>query len=154
MSDIVKSKRAVAAAAAREKKSALAKKAYSMRLAGVKWWDISEELKINETKIKSAVAERIAEVAEMVDYHEKRMFLSLELDRLDALQAAMWDEAMEGKVSAVQTVLAVMDRRAKWLGFAEPEKAQAITTNTIVIPGNSHDYIAALQRVRQEIEAA
>lgn len=154
MNDIVKSKRAVSAAVAREKKSALAKKAYSMRLAGMKWWDIAEELKINETKIKVAVAERIAEVAELVDYHEKRTILNLELDRLDALQAAMWGEAMEGKVSAVQTVLAVMDRRAKWLGFAEPEKAQALTTNTIVIPGNSHDYIAALQRVRQEIEAA
>lgn len=125
-----------------------------MRLAGVKWWDIAEELKISEAEAKATVAERIDEVAAMVDYHEKREFLSLELDRLDALQAAMWTEAMEGKVSAVQAVLAVMDRRAKWLGFAEPEKSQAITTNTIVIPGNSRDYIAALQQVRHEIEAA
>ena len=154
MSDVVKTKKAVTAAQERENKAKLARKAYSMRLAGVKWWDIAEELKISETAARKTVAERITEVADMVDYHEKREFLSLELDRLDALQAAVWDEAMEGKVTAVTAVLAIMDRRAKWLGFAEPAQQQTVTSNTIVIPGNSREYIAALQQVRAEIEAA
>lgn len=154
MNDIVKSKRAVAAAIAREEKAALAKKAYSMRVSGMKWWDIAEALGINEAKLKVAVAVRIAEVSDLIDYHEKRTIFNLELDRLDALQSAIWEEAMEGKISAIHAVLAVMDRRAKWLGFAEPESAQTITANTIVIPSNSSDYIAALQRVRKEIEAA
>jgi orotate phosphoribosyltransferase-like protein len=154
MSDVVKTKKAVTAAQARERKAAIAKKAYKMRMAGVKWWDIAEELKITEAAARKTVAERIAEVAETIDYYERREFLSLELDRLDALQAALWDEAMEGKVSSVTAVLAIMDRRAKWLGFAEPVQQQAVTSNTIVIPGNTSDYVKALQRVRAEIEAA
>jgi hypothetical protein len=154
MSDVVRTKKATSAAAAREQKAKQARKAYSMRMAGVKWWDIAEELKMSEGQAKKVVADRIAEVAAMVDYHEKREFLSLELDRLDALQAALWDDAMEGKVPAVQAVLAVMDRRAKWLGFAEPDQQQVLTANTIVIPGNTREYVAALQQVRKEIEAA
>jgi hypothetical protein len=154
MSDVVKTKRAITAAEEREKKAKIARKAYSLHLAGVKWWDIAEELQMPEAHVKKAVAERIAEVADMIDWHEKRMFMSIELDRLDALQSAVWADAMEGKVPAITAVLAIMDRRAKWLGFAEPEKEQTVTSNTIVIPGNSKDYIAALQQVRREIEAA
>jgi preprotein translocase subunit SecD len=153
MSDVARTKKAVAAAQAREAKAEQARKAYKMRMAGVKWWDIAEELQISEGQVRKTVADRISEVADLVDYYQKREFLSLELDRLDALQAAMWDDAMDGKVPAVQAVLAVMDRRAKWLGFAEPEQ-QSVTTNTIVIPGNTREYVAALQQVRQEIEAS
>lgn len=154
MNSVVKTQKALTAAQKREQKAQLSKKAYQMRMAGIKWWDIAEELQISEAAARKSVAERIEEVSEMVDYYEKREILSLELDRLDALQAALWPEAMEGKVSAVTAVLSVMDRRAKWLGFAEPQEQQSVTSNTIVIPGNTHEYIAALQQVRKEIEAA
>ena len=41
----------------------------------------------------------------------------LEASRLDALQAALWQDAVDGNTQAVQTVLKIMDQRAKLLGL-------------------------------------
>lgn len=48
-----------------------------------------------------------------------------ELDRLDRLQAAVWDEAMTGDVRSVETALKILDRRAKYLGLDSPLKVEA-----------------------------
>jgi hypothetical protein len=40
-----------------------------------------------------------------------------ELDRLDRLQRSVWPNALQGDLSAVATVLRIMDRRAKYLGL-------------------------------------
>lgn len=44
----------------------------------------------------------------------------IEVERLDALQDAVWDRAMEGDKDAVDRVLRVMERRAKLLGLDSP----------------------------------
>lgn len=154
MTAVARTNKAVAAANKREADIKVARKAHQMRQGGMSWWDIAENLKISEGAAKKAVAELIAEAAATVDYYEKRDVLAMELSRLDALQSAVWEEAMEGKIHAVQAALAIMDRRAKWLGFAEPEVKTNVTSNTIIVPGNTKDYIQALQQVRNEIEAA
>lgn len=41
----------------------------------------------------------------------------LEMDRLDALQAAVWPQACAGNLAAVGLVLKVVDRRARILGL-------------------------------------
>lgn len=43
----------------------------------------------------------------------------LELERLDALQAALWPEAMKGKHLAVDRILQISERRARLLGLDE-----------------------------------
>jgi len=45
----------------------------------------------------------------------------LELDRLDALQAAGWVKAMQGDPQAIYAVLAIMDRRHRLLRLDEAE---------------------------------
>ncbi len=154
MSDIVKTKRAVSAAKQRERAAALSKQAHALRIAGTSWWDIAEELRIPEIQARKLVSDRISAVAELVDYHERREFMAVEMDRLDTLQQAVWGAAMAGSIPAVQAVLSIMDRRAKWLGFDSPVQAGTTTNNTIVVPGNTSEYIAVLQAVRQEIGAA
>jgi len=47
-------------------------------------------------------------------------FLALELSRLDALQQAVWDQALRGDPKAVDAVLKIMDRRATYLGLNAP----------------------------------
>lgn len=42
----------------------------------------------------------------------------LELARLDALQSAVWDDAMNGDIKAVQAVLRTIDARIRLLGLA------------------------------------
>ena len=41
----------------------------------------------------------------------------LEVDRLDALQVAIWDDAMSGDVKAVAALVRIMHLRAKILGL-------------------------------------
>jgi hypothetical protein len=48
----------------------------------------------------------------------------LELMRLDEMQFAIWDRAINGELPALQCVLKIMDRRAKLLGLDKPEKIE------------------------------
>ena len=58
----------------------------------------------------------------------------LELDRLDMLQYAYWDRALEGDPQAALLVLRVMDQRLRLLALpvawssAAPEAAQPVRT--------------------------
>ena len=51
----------------------------------------------------------------------------LEDSRLDALQAAVWTDAIAGDPRAVQLVLKIMDQRAKLLGLHTSDKKAAGT---------------------------
>jgi hypothetical protein len=56
---------------------------------------------------------------------EARDMLRMELRRLNELQAAMWSKAMQGEEGAVDRILNVMKRRAKYLGLDEPDEIRA-----------------------------
>ena len=47
-------------------------------------------------------------------------YRQLELERLDALQAVIWDQAVSGNLWAIDRCLAIMERRAKLLGLDKP----------------------------------
>jgi len=46
----------------------------------------------------------------------------IEAGRLDDLQSALWDDALDGDAQAVRQVLNVMQRRARLMGLDEPEQ--------------------------------
>jgi hypothetical protein len=48
----------------------------------------------------------------------------LELMRLDAVQHALWDRAVNGDLPAANCVLKIMDLRAKLVGLYKPEKVE------------------------------
>jgi hypothetical protein len=66
----------------------------------------------------------------------------LELMRLDELQVAVWDRAINGDLPAAHCVLKIMDRRAKLLGLDKPEK---IDVNKWDI--NAEDLDAEVERI-------
>ena len=47
-------------------------------------------------------------------------YRQLELERLDALQAAIWDQAVSGNLWAIDRCMAIMERRTKLLGLDKP----------------------------------
>ena len=53
----------------------------------------------------------------------------LEAARLDALQSAVWPDAMDGDPGAVQAVLRIMGRRAKPLGLIAPFRSVAVSAS-------------------------
>jgi hypothetical protein len=50
--------------------------------------------------------------------------VAVEIDRLDALHRAVWPDAMEGKLGAIDRCLAISKRRAELLGLDAPSKHQ------------------------------
>lgn len=123
----------------------LALKAYRMRSRGKSWWDIAETLGISEGTAHSLIAGRIQAASRLVDESLKRQLLTMEVARLDELQDGLWDQAVGGDVRAVDAVLRIINSRAKILGL-ETATNNTVTNNTVVVAGNSEEYIAALQR--------
>ena len=59
----------------------------------------------------------------------------LELDRLDALQAAIWSEALAGDTAALNTVLRIIELRTRLLGLGlehRPSPAPGLSTTVVV----------------------
>ncbi len=67
----------------------------------------------------------------------------IELERLDRMLDAMWDKATAGKDFSVDRVLAIMDRRAKYLGLDKPVKFSPTDAD-----GNSLDLAMLIVRAR------
>lgn len=66
----------------------------------------------------------------------------LELMRLDELQVAVWDRAINGELPAAHCVLKIMDRRAKLLGLDKPEKVEVNKWDI-----NAEDLDAEVERI-------
>lgn len=54
-------------------------------------------------------------------------YLTLELERLDALQCALWDAAMAGDLKAVDAILKIIERRCELLGLLPPKGRRRAT---------------------------
>ena len=106
------------------------RQAVALRIAGATFEQIGERLGISKqaahglvVKALEATNKQTAETAEQLR--------AIELQRLDALQAALWADAMRGDEQKVDRVLRVMQRRAALLGLDAParqEIAQTIET--------------------------
>lgn len=66
---------------------------------------------------------------------------ALECDRLDALQAGVWDAALAGDITAVNTVLRIIERRCQILGLDQRSSSQRLAgpTPTLVSPASLGD---------------
>lgn len=76
---------------------------------------------------------------------QRQELLGRELKTLEMLQKALWPAALRGHVRSVEVMLAVMDRRSKYLGFDAATKVQvevtrvdeALTKITNIIDGET-----------------
>ena len=75
----------------------------------------------------------------------RRQTLDLELARLDALQAAYWPAAIAGDLVAASFVLKLISRRCAILGFDRAEDDLSGTAGTLVIGGDTEEYVAGLK---------
>ncbi len=76
--------------------------------------------------VRKALDENVAQAVE--EYRE------VEVARLNALQAAMWDKALAGDVHAVDAVLKIVSARVKLLGLDHPRTELSAEPRTVVIP--------------------
>jgi len=77
--------------------------------------------------VRKALDENVAAAVE--EYRE------VEVARLNALQAALWDRAISGDVEAVEAVLKIVMARVKLLGLSSA--SETATPATVVMPAST-----------------
>lgn len=122
----------------------LAKRALRMKRSGMSLFDIAENLQMTEMASNATIRRGLEMAQATIGFAERRELLAIEVDRLDALQFAVWDQAMDGDTRAVETVLKIIAQRSRLLGL---EQADTGTTSTTVVVAGNHDaYVAALEQ--------
>lgn len=118
--------------------------AYKMRLGGENTQVIAKKLGYpNGRRVMQAINNLIDKAIDVASDDRKREIIELELERLDALQSAAWGMAMTGDLKAIDSVLKVMQHRARLLSLGE-EKDTA-TSNTVII--SAEDYATTLKEM-------
>jgi hypothetical protein len=97
-------------------------RALELRKAGATFEQIAQQVGYSgRSKAYEAVQKALRDVT--IDDAEE--VLALELQRLDAMQMGLWGKARVGDVQAVNALLRIMDRRAKYLGLDDYESRMA-----------------------------
>ena len=96
-------------------------RADELRLSGKTFKEIAKELKYADASGAYQAYQRAREVVSLDNLGEWRL---LELERLNVIQSALWEKAMEGHIPTINALLRVFDLRAKLIGLYSPEKHQ------------------------------
>lgn len=126
-----------------------AERAYRCHMSrlGGKSWDIiaMEEKYPSGSAAKADVDRYMAEARSLVTERSQQEMLQLEVMRLDALQAAVWPQAMSGHVPSAAFALNVIVTRLKALGH-DPEKLNGDQVQrTVVVPQDDDGFLKSLQ---------
>jgi hypothetical protein len=128
-----------------------AQMAFELRKAGASYELIAEKLGYSNAKSAESSIRRV--LASKYKPEDVEEVVQLELARLDALQLIAWRRAKDGDLSAIDRILKIMERRAKYLGLdtSEPQNDGNVTNNTaIFIGGTEKEYIEQLRQAREQ----
>ena len=99
------------------------KEAVDLRLQGMTYREIGQELGVTPTRARQLVAEALAAI-EKDTAESAEELRRLELDRLDQLQSGLWEAAAGGNLKAVGAALKIMERRARLVGLDAPTRTE------------------------------
>lgn len=99
--------------------------ALELRAAGRKWREIADALGYSSPQ--HACRDGRKALNELTEAPAREV-LAEELDRLEKLTQAVWKAARGGDVNAIDRVLRIMERRARYLGLDSPEKLEVEAT--------------------------
>lgn len=109
----------------RVRKVANALSALDLRRQGLTHAKIAEKLGISHSYVTALLNEAMGrQVDEAAEEARK-----LDLARLDELMSGVYKKAVKGDAGAIDTVLTIMGRRAKMLGYDAPSKVDATNVN-------------------------
>ena len=101
-------------------------KVLELRRAGLTWQRISEEAGYADASGAYLAYKRAIKRTMQQPADELR---EQELDRIDRLQLALWPKAMKGDNASINTIVRLMERRARLLGLDTPIKIQQDVVN-------------------------
>lgn len=123
--------------------------AYQMRQRGSSWEQVCKTVGYSSVKVAQVELRRyLTDMAVRVDIENREEVLAMEMGRLDSLMEAVWDQAMTGDTKAVDSALKIISMRSKLLGLeALTQTAGNVTNNTVVVTGNTEEFIHSLKLV-------
>ena len=104
---------------------------FEARKAGFAIEAIAEQFGVSTSTVANDLRVTIARVRAEVDM-SAREYRSMELERLDKLQATIWTRATTGDLQAQKGVLRIMERRARLLGLDMPQRIDQDVLKSIV----------------------
>lgn len=98
----------------------LKEEALAHRIRGLSLAKIGEQMNLSKERIWQLVTEALADIPR----ENAEAVRSMELDRLDEMQAGVWDNALTGDPKAIASMMAIQERRAKLTGTDAPTKSE------------------------------
>jgi len=142
---------------------------FKMRQAGVAQTEIARRFNISTSAVNSAIKRQLEKLNReaLIAYPE---VLRMELERLDALQQAIWpltqhrkittddgqEVSIEPDMKAIQQVLGIMDRRSRLLGMEQTNvnlQVEQVEPQRAVLAGATDNGAAAINQFNPEEEA-
>jgi len=137
--------------------------AHQLRLAGYDWPQVAMKLEYRSGHAaERAVRRWLSKTIEETDKEFPRTremirseAVALDLERLDKLQAAYWQDAVNGDLPSAAFCLKVIAQRSALVapGSAATQVA-AITNNTLVVGGTESQYVSSLLKARDMLGPA
>lgn len=110
--------------------------AVQMRIAGVSPTVIAERLGYGSPQQVSNDITRALRTAAKQEHMASEQLLHLEIDRLDRVMAAIWPKVLKGDVTAAETALKIINKRAMLLGLDQINRNGVADTDMASLLGN------------------
>lgn len=106
--------------------------AVQLRIEGKSWQQIADLLGYDSKggackDVSRALQKAVTDLALPLEEYRQ-----LELDRLDAMQEALWPKVLDADTRAIDTALRLMDRRAKLLGLDAPTRTEGVLSLDVI----------------------
>ncbi|MBA9005964.1 hypothetical protein [Thermomonospora cellulosilytica] len=98
------------------------RKAIAMRIAGVDWQSIADQLGYASRGAACTDVTRALKANRRAEAQEVELLRDIEGQRLDRLQAAYWAPALKGDHRSAEVILRVMAQRARLEGLEAPTR--------------------------------
>jgi len=90
-------------------------------MGGLSYRDIAQRIGVTPRRAWVLVREALNEMRRDIE-HNVPDLRAIEVERLDIAQAAIWKRVLDGDDAAVNSLLKIMDRRARLLGLDAPQQ--------------------------------
>ena len=130
-----------------------AKAAHLARIEGMSWEEAAEAAGFkSRQEAQTEVRVYLQRAAMLLSKEEKLERLEMEVERLDNLQKGIWQLALDGDIKAVDACVRIINTRAKLLGLETLHETEHIVHKTMIIQGETADYVRDLKTIAGEIE--
>lgn len=117
-------------------------RAHQLRLKGEDWAQVAKLCGYDSAdSARIAVRAYLQRAAQSMAEEHRTEALQAEIERLNTLQASVWDQALDGDLKAVDTAVKIVVARAKLMGL--DRDGEKVTNNTVVV--TEQDFVKIMQ---------